>query len=137
MCTVIVTIRTVLWYVTSLSGTLLILVAMFTNKWLEGHVEASNFNSLDSIVNTAKGVGTSVLDGDLSKALTKDVGLFLNCKEIQGKKFFEGECIPDLEQLETMFTELKEDTYPHAWRGAIICFVFGLFLMIVTDLFAF
>ncbi len=34
MCTVIVTIRAVLWYVTSLVGTLLILVSLFTNRWL-------------------------------------------------------------------------------------------------------
>ena len=35
MCTLIVTIRTVLWYVMSLAGTLMILVAMFTNRWLD------------------------------------------------------------------------------------------------------
>ena len=34
MCTLIVTIRTVLWYVMSLAGTLLILVACFTDRWL-------------------------------------------------------------------------------------------------------
>ena len=42
MCTVIVTIRAVLWYVTSLVGTLLILVALFTNQWIHGQISTSN-----------------------------------------------------------------------------------------------
>ena len=45
MCTIICTVRTVLWYVMSLAGTLMILVALFTNKWLEGHAGLSNFIS--------------------------------------------------------------------------------------------
>jgi len=54
----------------------------------------------------------------------------------EGKKFFEGECIPELDQLEKLFTDLNDDLYPHAWRGAVVCFVFGLTLMVITDLFA-
>ena len=53
-----------------------------------------------------------------------------------GKKVFEGECIPELDSLEKMFTEFNDDTYPHAWRGSVLCFVFGLALMVITDLFA-
>jgi hypothetical protein len=45
MCTCIVTIRTVLWYVVSLAGTLMILVALFSNKWLEGSLSATNLSS--------------------------------------------------------------------------------------------
>ena len=45
MCTVIVTIRAVLWYVLSLAGTLMILVALFTNKWLEGTIGITNVSS--------------------------------------------------------------------------------------------
>lgn len=45
MCTCIVTIRTVLWYVVSLAGTLMILVALFTNKWLEGTLSPTNLSS--------------------------------------------------------------------------------------------
>ena len=43
MCTIIVTIRAVLWYVTSLVGTLLILVALFTNRWIHGQISTTNF----------------------------------------------------------------------------------------------
>ena len=45
MCTIICTVRTVLWYVMSIAGTLMILVALFTNKWLEGNISVSNLNS--------------------------------------------------------------------------------------------
>ena len=45
MCTIIVTIRTVLWYVMSLASTLFILVALFTNRWLEGTYSASVLTS--------------------------------------------------------------------------------------------
>ena len=36
MCTIIVTIRSVLWAVMTIVGTLMILVALFTNRWLHG-----------------------------------------------------------------------------------------------------
>ena len=45
MCTIVVTIRAVLWYVMSLAGTLMILVALFTNKWLEGELRTTNLQS--------------------------------------------------------------------------------------------
>ena len=66
----------------SLAGTLLILVAMFTNKWLEGHVEASSFGSVSDAIDTTLDIGTSVLDGKITDALENNVGLFLNCKVI-------------------------------------------------------
>ena len=50
--------------------------------------------------------------------------------------FFENECIPNIKTIETLFTDLDDTKYPHAWRGAVICFVFGLGLMVLTDLFA-
>lgn len=136
MCTIIVTIRSVLWYVVSLAGTLMILVALFTNKWLEGQVTGSNFQSVDGIFQVAKGIGQTVMDGDIKNVIDKNAGLFLHCKVPEGKKFFEGECIPELDQLEKLFTDLNDDLYPHAWRGAVVCFVFGLTLMVITDLFA-
>ena len=52
-----------------------------------------------------------------------------------GDKIFEGECIPDWKSFEDI-KNLDEDKYPHTWRGAVICFVFGLLLMVITDLFA-
>ena len=50
--------------------------------------------------------------------------------------FFENECIPNIKTIQTLFTDLDDTKYPHAWRGAVICFVFGLGLMVLTDLFA-
>ena len=61
---------------------------------------------------------------------TDTVGLFLECTQPSGQKFFEGECIPDPNDLKSLFTDLDEDKYPHAWRGAIIAFVLGLGLMV-------
>ena len=58
------------------------------------------------------------------------MGLFIECTQPTGQKFFEGECIPDPNNLKSLFTELNEDEYPHAWRGAIIAFVLGLGLMV-------
>ena len=49
MCTIICTVRTVLWYVMSIAGTLMILVSLFTNKWLEGHLSTTNFASAGKI----------------------------------------------------------------------------------------
>jgi len=133
----IVTIRTVLWYVMSLAGTLLILVALFTDKWLEGTYQVSPTGVFDAALDSVN----SVMDGDLDlKNLNHhDVGLFIDCKVPEGQKFFQGECIPNWETFKDMFPEdfmKSESTYPHAWRGAVICFVFGLLLMVLTDLFA-
>ena len=130
MCTCIVTIRAVLWYVVSLAGTLMILVALFANKWLEGEISATNLASAGNILDTVSGIGQTVADGDLRNALTRDVGLFLRCKVPDGTKFFEGECIPDWDSVETLFTDLDDTKYPHAWRGAVICFVLGLGLLV-------
>jgi len=66
----------------------------------------------------------------------KEVGLFIKCTQIEQKPFFKGECIPNIETVKDLFTDLDPTKYPHAWRGAVVCFVFGLALMILTDLFA-
>merc|ERR1711937_444287 len=47
MCTIIVTIRTVLWAVMTIAGSLMILVSLFTDRWLIGKA------SPDSVANTA------------------------------------------------------------------------------------
>jgi len=137
MCTIICTVRTVLWYVMSLAGTLMILVALFTNKWLEGHAGLSNFiSSVESVADTMTGIANEVVKGDVADVLDRNVGLFINCEEIERNKFFEGECIPKWSNIESLWTDLDDDKYPHPWRGAVICFVFGLALMVITDLFA-
>ena len=137
MCTIICTVRTVLWYITSLAGTLLILLALFNTKWLEGSISESNIantNSLDSVISLGKDIVTNVKDGiDVTK---REVGLFFHCKNFMDKKFFDGECVPEWDKLENLFKEWDDDKYPHPWRGAIICFALGLALMVLTDLFA-
>ena len=42
MCTIIVTIRSVLWAVMTIVGTLMILVALFTNRWMRGRESGIN-----------------------------------------------------------------------------------------------
>ena len=58
-----------------------------------------------------------------------------------GKKFFEGECIPDIKEIQKMFNMepgkgFDGEQYPYAWRGAVVCFGLGLAIMVITDLFA-
>lgn len=75
MCTIICTVRTVLWYVMSVAGTLMILVSLFTNKWLQGTPNVSNaVAALDTITDTAK----NFLD-DGQVTLERNVGLFIDC----------------------------------------------------------
>ncbi|XP_040580413.1 LHFPL tetraspan subfamily member 2a protein [Lepeophtheirus salmonis] len=136
MCKIIVTVRTVLWYVMSLAGTLMILVSLFTNKWLLGKISTTNLSTSDDFLSTAIGLGNSVASGNIKDILERNVGLFIDCKIPKGKKFFEGECIPDWENIDKVFLDMSESAYPHAWRGAIICFVIGLAFMIITDFFA-
>eukprot|EP00095_Tigriopus_kingsejongensis_P009664 maker-scaffold1197_size55989-snap-gene-0.11 protein:Tk09664 transcript:maker-scaffold1197_size55989-snap-gene-0.11-mRNA-1 annotation:"lipoma hmgic fusion partner-like 2 protein" len=136
MCTIIVTIRTVLWLVMSLTATLLILVSLFTDRWLEGHYSNSNLANADTIANTVSGIANGFSEGNFADISHPHVGLFLKCKVPEGKKFFEGECIPDVASIQTLFTDLDDSKYPHTWRGAVLVFVMGLALMLLTDIFA-
>jgi len=87
-------------------------------------------------MNTVSDIGSSLSKGDLAGAIHPKVGLFFDCTKMEPDAFFEGECIPKLEEIKSLFTNLDDSKYPHAWRGAVICFVFGLGLMVITDLFA-
>jgi len=111
----------------------MILVALFTNKWLEGHLGATNLSSPEDAFNTVLDIGDKVMKG--ANVLENDVGLFTECKEIK-EKFFDGECIPEWDHITTLFTNLDDSVYPHAWRGAVVCFSFGLVLMVITVFFA-
>jgi len=137
MCTLIITIRTVLWYVMSLAGTLLILVACFTNRWLHRPTIADQITSgdINQIGDTFKNIGKSLEGGEIFDITTAHLGLFEDCTKPEGA-FFEGECVPNLEQLEEIYTDWNREVYPHAWRGAILCFTLGLFVCVLTDLFA-
>lgn len=83
----------------------------------------------ENILGTVQDSINSVSAGEYD-VTNKHVGLFLDCKEPEGTKFFEGECIPDIEKIATLFTDLDDTKYPHAWRGAVICFLLGLALMV-------
>ena len=67
MCTIIVTIRSVLWYVMSLAGTLMILVALFTNRWLDGTYTASSLGSARNVEKTLTNVFDAVSKGDVNQ----------------------------------------------------------------------
>jgi len=137
MCTIICTVRTVLWYVMSIAGTLMILIALFTNTWLEGQIGTTNLlNSASGFLDTVSDVGNQLSKGNIGEVTLRKIGLFKDCTQIESKPFFEGECIPNLDTVKSLFTDLDDTNYPHAWRGAVVCFVFGLALMILTDLFA-
>ena len=69
MCTIIVTIRSVLWAVMTIAGTLMILVSLFTNRWLIGSQQIQAFGNFPGINNF-----------DDRKA----VGLFLDCLKPEG-----------------------------------------------------
>ena len=70
MCTIIVTIRSVLWAVMTIAGTLMILVSLFTNRWLIGPQRIQAFaNNL---------VSDGVYDD------REAVGIFLDCVKPEG-----------------------------------------------------
>jgi len=135
MCTLIVTIRTVLWYVMSLAGTLLILVACFTDRWLHRPSLQERLTDMEDFVETGKNVITSASDGVIFDVAKENIGLFEKCTKPEGA-FFEGECVPNIDDIKTIYTEWDRNMYPHAWRGAILCFTLGLFVCVLTDLFA-
>lgn len=119
----------------------MVLVACFTDRWLAVELTPTN---IKNVVSIAENIGNSLSEGvtDLSKLTEsvkiQNVGLFEKCKKPDGA-FFEGECVPNLDDLEAIYTKWDEKTqqmYPHAWRGAILCFTLGLFVCVVTDLFA-
>lgn len=112
MCTIICTVRTVFWYIMSLVGTLLILVSLLTNKWVEGQIGPNSLNSAgkmiphrasnhvynccfvftESVMDTAVGIFKEATSGDiqgvddLGKLAEKNVGLFKDC--MVGRAFY-------------------------------------------------
>jgi len=124
----------------------MILVSLLTNKWIEGHLNENSFSSIENAADAAGGLINNVIGSggniesisDAEKLLEKNIGLFKNCMKLddQNMKLFDGECFPTKEELEQIFTDFDNHKYPHAWRGAIVCFGFGLALMVITDLFA-
>jgi len=121
MCTIIVTIRSVLWSVMTIAASLMILVSIFTDQWLIG----PNRQSLS----------TGLLGGYSSNSM----GLFGGkdmCQPLADSSImlFEGECVPDVEKLQEELLSEEETILPHAWKGGIACFIVGLGIMVVTVL---
>ena len=50
MCTIICTVRTVLWYIMSLAGTLMILISLLTQKWVDGRLSAVSLSSPGKLI---------------------------------------------------------------------------------------
>merc|ERR1719414_1636072 len=94
---------------------------------------------MDTAVGIFKEATSGDIQGvdDLGKLAEKNVGLFKDCMNIANHEaMFQGECFPTLEELQSIFTDLNDEKYPHAWRGAVLLFGLGLALMVITDLFA-
>merc|ERR1712038_1801876 len=107
MCTIIVTIRSVLWAVMTIAASLMILVSIFTDQWLIGP--------------------TSQLQTPYGPA-EESMGLFggTNMCQPMENMLFEGECVPDFEKLKLELLKEEETVLPHAWKGGIACMVVGL-----------
>lgn len=117
MCTVIVTIRSVLWSVMTIAASLMILVSIFTNQWLIGTSSVGTFGSPPSM---------GLFGGENICQQLGESSLML----------FEGECVPDLDQLQEQLLSEQETVLPHAWKGGIACFVVGLGIMVLTVVFS-
>jgi len=132
MCTIIVTIRSVLWAVMTIAGSLMILVSLFTNRWLIGGFNVpSNSNSLESVAHNVYDKFSDFVEG---RKIDDKIafGIFLDCVRPEGTLIFDGECIPNLDKLkEQMFSE-DDKEFPHAWKGGIACFTVGLAIMVFT-----
>ena len=80
MCTIIVTIRSVLWAVMTIAGSLMILVSLFTNRWL---VPTSTPSQGSSLVNIASNAASEL--GNFGRPFDDEaVGIFLECQKPQG-----------------------------------------------------
>jgi len=133
MFTIIVTIRSVLWSVMTILATLMVLIALFSDRWIIGQLHIPR--SLESLENTGHMLADKTnqfLEGrKINRHLT--LGIFLDCKKPKGDLFFYGECLPDLERLELQMNS-DNDEYPHAWKIGVGCLLIGLLIMIITVL---
>ena len=81
MCTIIVTIRTVLWAVMTIAGSLMILVSLFTNRWLIGGLTNLPTNA-GSAASFANNLLDEITDGGMDGRVS--YGIFLDCVKPQG-----------------------------------------------------
>merc|ERR1712127_158067 len=134
MCSIIVSVRSVLWAVMTIAATLMILVSLFSDRWMIGKwTVPQSFGEARSMFHDVSKKIDQLSRGD---QIDKDrsLGLFINCKKPSGEQmgFFFGECIPNLDLLEDQFYSEDDKDFPHAWKGGIICFAVGLAIMVLT-----
>jgi len=134
MCTIIVTVRSVVWSVMTIAATLMILVSLFSDRWMAGGwTVPRSIQGAELMVEDAMHKFSDFVQGNkIDKG--RSLGLFINCKKPSGDQmgFFFGECIPNLDTLESNFYSEDDRDFPHAWKGAIICFCLGLAIMVLT-----
>lgn len=133
MCTIIVSVRSVLWAVMTIAATLMILVSLFSNRWMmKGKPLLAR--SLDEGFDHSFGQAFHRPPGHKVVGDRESLGLFLDCKRPSGDQMalFFGECIPKLDTLEEQFYDEDDKVFPHAWKGGIICFAVGLAIMVLT-----
>ena len=84
MCTIIVTIRSVLWAVMTIAGSLMILVSLFTDRWLIGGFQVpTNSQSISNLAINALDKFNDFTHG--RKVDEKIVaGIFLDCIKPEG-----------------------------------------------------
>ena len=91
MCTIIVTIRTVLWAVMTIAGSLMILVSLFTDRWLigsgsPGSIVANVLNGNGAgVTDVFKGGVTDVFNGRAPDDMFVR-GIFLECVKPEGAR---------------------------------------------------
>ena len=81
MCTIIVTIRTVLWAVMTIAGSLMILVSLFTDRWIIGGFTSSQ-SLATSFSNAANKFNDFASGRDVDEKLV--AGIFLDCVKPEG-----------------------------------------------------
>jgi len=120
----------------TIAGSLMILVSLFTNRWLIGGFQVpSDAESAGSLLTSGFDKVTDAFNGrGFDDKIA--IGIFLNCVKPEGNLIFEGECIPSLKELEKQFLSNDDNVYPHAWKGGVGCFTLGLAIMVFTVLLA-
>jgi hypothetical protein len=105
MCTIIVSVRSVLWAVMTIAASLMILVSLFSDRWLVGGWGLPG--SLAEVESTASDALYKLQQFRRGEEVGRDraLGLFLRCKRPGGQQMglFMGECIPKLDILEDQF----------------------------------
>lgn len=135
MCTIIVSVRSVLWAVMTIAASLMVLLSIFSDRWLVGDFTTvpRSGAEVEAMVKDAFNKFEQFADGRPVDT-TRSLGLFLRCKKASGDQMglFIGECLPNLYTLEEEFYSADDTVFPHAWKGAVLCFATGLAIMVMT-----